>query len=71
MTDRRKIALITGGGDWYDASAALLAVPEGRDFDADVKAYPGYRECKLFLVGWLKERGYEEPTEDEVVETHT
>lgn len=69
MTERRKILLVCGGGDWYDASADMLAVPEGRDLDADVEEYPGYRACKKFLREWLMSvHGYDEPSDDEAVE---
>ena len=65
----RRIVLITSGGDWSDASADLLAEPEGRNLEADVASYPGYHKSGgVFLTGWLERLGYERPTAAEAVE---
>jgi hypothetical protein len=62
---------LTSGGDWTDAESKILVVPEGRNAEEDIKKYPGYRDCKMFLEFWLiTEYGYREPTENEVVNYH-
>lgn len=71
-----KITAIHGGGDWYDASAEYLILPEGMDFAQEKAAREKwYREeyCPALRRGekpeyvsmcdWLRKRGAVEPTE--------
>lgn len=66
-----RIILLTGGGDWADASAALLVEPKDSNIEVDKAAYPGYCKVKMFLHEWLiKEKGYRDPTNEEAVEIY-
>ena len=69
-----KITAIHGGGDWHDASAEYLILPEGMDYDAEAEAWrKWYRDeyCPSLRAGkpikfigtaeWLKKRGAIEP----------
>jgi hypothetical protein len=75
-----KITAIHGGGDWADASADYLILPDGMDFDAEKQArekwleevyWPLKRAGKhpeyISLVKWLVDRGAVEPTKDQLV----
>lgn len=62
-----KILLLTGGGDWADASVDALVVPEGRDVNQDLMGHPGWRKGGPLRAWLIEQYGYREPTEDEVV----
>jgi len=74
-----KITAIHGGGDWNDASAEYLVVPEGIDVeDENRKRAKWYRNEYLLslrngekpqfidLVAWLEKLGAREPTGNEL-----
>jgi len=74
-----KITAIHGGGDWYDASADYLILPDGMDFEKERAAYEqwhrdvfrgayerGEHVAYLSLFDWLTQRGAVEPTEDQL-----
>ena len=67
--------LITGGGDWYDASAELLWVPTGVDIEAEKQKRAAWlwnpatrSEPFLTLVGWLRKNCGATDSEVEVVD---
>lgn len=75
-----KITAIHGGGDWYDASADYLVLPEGMDIEAEaIKRKAWYEEVYLkslrdeesgvrylTLYDWLKQNGARDPLPDEL-----
>lgn len=74
-----KVWALHGGGDWADASAEYLILPEGLDIEAEAKArekwyleeyYPKVRTPErlkyLSLFDWLLKKGAREPTPDEL-----
>lgn len=74
-----KITAIHGGGDWYDASADYLILPDGMDFATEKAACEKwYREeyCPALrrgekpeyvsMVDWLRKRGAVSPTDDQL-----
>jgi len=79
--DNRPITAIHSGGDWYDASADYLVLPEGMDFEMERKQWQVWlaeryhtgleagtkKPPYLNLVQWLLQRGAREPTDDELV----
>jgi len=68
---RRKLIAIHGGGDWADASAEYLMLPEGMDANQEHWKYKQAMQGKVggeykSFCDWLKERGAREPTNDEL-----
>lgn len=77
-----KILAVHGGGDWADASAEYLVIPQGRDLAQDQQSYRRWYEDVFLgktsrkitlekpafksLVEYLKELGYREPTEKQL-----
>ena len=74
-----KITAIHGGGDWYDASADYLILPEGMEFEAEKAArekwyrdeyLPAMRRGEkpeyVSMVDWLRKRGAVEPADDQL-----
>jgi hypothetical protein len=74
-----KITAIHGGGDWYDASAEYLVLPDGMDIKAEASAWrvwydteycPALRANKrpeyVTLYEWLKRKGARDPGDDEL-----
>ena len=71
-----KITAMHSGGDWYDASAEYLILPDGLDVAAtELKWQHWYNteykgrldETKyVSLIDWLKALGAREPTDDEL-----
>lgn len=78
-----KITAIHGGGDWSDASADYLILPEGMDFEQEKAArerwyweeYLSALQCGdkpefLSMVGWLRKRGAVDPTDEHLTVVH-
>lgn len=75
-----KITAIHSGGDWADASADYLVLPEGMDIEAEAsKRKSWYEEVYLkslregnsgvryfSLYEWLKQNGARDPLPDEL-----
>jgi hypothetical protein len=74
-----KITAIHGGGDWYDASADYLILPEDMSYDVEKASRQKWYETEynpamwrgekpeyISMVDWLKQRGAVEPTEDQL-----
>jgi len=71
-----KIWALHGGGDWADASAEYLVLPEEVDIEAEAAAWKNwYRKeyCSdlgkikfLSFHEWLKKKGAREPSSDEL-----
>lgn len=74
-----KILALHSGGDWADASAEYLVLPDGLSIEAEAKAYQRwYRDeyCVQLRAGdrpkyrslfvWLLEKGAREPRDDEL-----
>jgi hypothetical protein len=74
-----KITAIHGGGDWYDASAEYLILPDGMDFEEELKLRNvwyneeyvigyrlGHKPYYTDIVEWLKNKGAVEPSEDQL-----
>jgi hypothetical protein len=79
-----KITAIHGGGDWADASAEYLILPDGMDIEAELRALdkwykdvylPAFRGGQNMkyqsAVDWLKARGAVEPTSEQLVVVNT
>lgn len=75
-----KITAIHGGGDWADAAAEYLVLPEGMDIAAEHKKWrewyhaeyapvlrsTGKSATYVSLFDWLKNAGAREPSPDEL-----
>lgn len=74
-----KITAIHGGGDWHDASAEYLVLPDGVDIAAEHAAWRAWYETEycpglrggarveyVDLVQWLKRKGAREPGDGEL-----
>lgn len=73
-----KITAIHSGGDWYDASAEYLVLPENMDIEKEARARQKWYKEKYCvgklnttdyrtLAEWLIERGARYPTEEELI----
>lgn len=75
-----KITAIHSGVDWADASAEYLILPDGMDFEVEMRARekwyedvyrPSFRAGKkldyVSPTDWLKARGAVEPTKEQLV----
>ena len=73
-----KITAIHGGGDWADASAEYLVLPDGMDIETEHAAYRVWYRTEYFpavdagknpkfvtLYEWLKQKGARDPDDDE------
>ena len=74
-----KITAFHGGGDWSDASADYLVLPDGMDVDAEMATRnkwlreeyrPAMRRGEnpeyISILDWLLRRGAVKPTEDQL-----
>ena len=74
-----KITAIHGGGDWNDASVNYLILPDGMEFEEELKLWEdwytkeycaalraGERPTYTYIVDWLKNKGAIEPSEDQL-----
>jgi len=74
-----KITAIHSGGDWYDASADYLILPEGMDITQEETAHRRWYDIEyipnlstphrigyISFVDWLKLKGAVEPTDDQL-----
>ena len=74
-----KITAIHGGGDWADASAEYLVLPDGMDIEAEHASWrvwyrteycpalhAGKQPEYVTLYEWLKRKGARDPGDDEL-----
>lgn len=74
-----KITAIHSGGDWADASAMCLVLPDGMDIESEHKQRQawyldvylpelraGLRPTYMSLYEWLKSKGARDPEDDEI-----
>jgi hypothetical protein len=60
-----KIIAIHSGGDWYDASADYLVLPEGVNLDEERHLWQ--RNCRgMTFTEWLMKLGARNVTDDEL-----
>ncbi len=76
-----KLIALCGGGDWWDASLDLMAVPEGLDIEQEKIAWRAWYKNEygprlldrpqpeyVSFPKWLESKGARDATKDEIEE---